>query len=149
MVRQIKRVQTSAPAIDHYQARWRGVASNRQLCRARNGHVKPVLVANGLEPVGQADHGLRRAEHEEAVAGHRVGQAVEQFGLRRLVEIDEDVAAEDQIERPQMREIGEQVELLVLTMRRISGAICQASPNCEKCLISSPIGSPRCTSNWL
>jgi hypothetical protein len=64
---------------------------------ARHGRIEAALVRNGREAVGQPHHCLGRAEHEIAVGRGDLRKPVEEIDIRLLVEIDEDVAAEDQI----------------------------------------------------
>ena len=71
------------------------------------------MFRHDLEAVDQPDHGLRRAEHQIAVARRGAGHAVEHVDLGLLVEIDQHVAAEDHVEQAELGKVAEQVELAV------------------------------------
>ena len=70
-----------------------------------------------LERVGEADHCLGSAEREETVGLHALGESSENLRLHLLIEIDQHVAAEDDVELTEMREVGQQVQRLVLDHR--------------------------------
>ena len=91
-------------------------APTRRRCRARLplGRYRPRRSAIRLERVGQTDDGFRRAQHEEAVRFHRLGETVEDVDLGVLIEIDQDVAAEDDVECPELGKVVQQIELPVL-----------------------------------
>jgi hypothetical protein len=67
-----------------------------------------------LEDVGQPDHRLRRTQRKEAVRLGRLGEAIEYVDLGILIEIDQDVAAEDHVEDPELGKIVQQIQLPVL-----------------------------------
>src|SRR5450631_4385657 len=84
-------------------------------CCARSaGPIQPATLRIGLEGVGQPDHRFGGAEHQKAIGLGRLGEAVEYVGLGILVEIDQDVAAEDDVEDAKMGKILQQVQLPVL-----------------------------------
>ena len=63
------------------------------------------------EGVRQPDHGLGGAEHDRASRVEGAGEAAQHVGLRGGVEIDQHVAAEDDVEGAELGEALEQVEL--------------------------------------
>src|SRR5690348_14879118 len=105
--------ESLAPAVDGDEARCRPLGRARRpwFWRARIRCVEAVLVADHLEAVGQAHHGLGGAEHQKTVAGGDARQPIEHVDLGLLVEIDQHVAAEDQIEDAEVGKVRQQVEL--------------------------------------
>ena len=72
--------------------------------------IDAALVGDRLEAVGQPDHRLGAAQHQEAVALGDAGDALEHADLGGLIEVDQHVAAQHQIEAAEMGEVVEQVE---------------------------------------
>src|SRR5260221_378972 len=70
----------------------------------------PVL-RHWLQLVADAEDGLGAAEIEMAVRRHLAAETVEDQRLGRLVEIDQDIAAEDDIEAAESGHFVEQVQL--------------------------------------
>ena len=60
------------------------------------------------------DHGFGGAQRQQAVGLEQPGKALEDAGLGVLVEIDQDVAAENHVERSEMRKVLQQIQLPVL-----------------------------------
>ena len=66
------------------------------------------------EGIRNADHGLGRTQHHEAIRLGRLRKALEDAGLGLLIEIDQDVAAKDYIETSEVAEVLQQIELTML-----------------------------------
>src|SRR6266545_870431 len=82
--------------------------------RASGRRVEAALVGERLEAVGEADHGLGRAQHQIALAVEAARQAFEYADLGVVIEIDQHVAAEHQVEHAELAEVLQQVERLEL-----------------------------------
>src|ERR1700730_2856844 len=86
----------------------RSGAKVRHLGGYRPRTARPVETAalrKGLEDVGQPDHRFGCSQHEEPVRFVRLGEAVENVDLGVLIEVDQNVAAEDHIEDPELGKI--------------------------------------------
>src|SRR5579875_1058322 len=81
-----------------------------RLRRRGADRIDPPLGGKRLEAVGDAEHRLGAAEIEEAVIGHDLTDALEHPGLGLLVEVNKDVAAEDDVEAAEDARVVEQVE---------------------------------------
>ena len=79
--------------------------------------INAAQLGQGGKALGQSDHGLGGSENEIAVGGRNPAEPIEHIGLGRLVEIDQHVAAKDQIEHAERGEIRQQVELPELDHR--------------------------------
>lgn len=66
--------------------------------------------------LGDADNRLRAAEEKSAVRWHLSAHALEDVTLGRQREIDQDIAAEDDVEGAKRRKAAEQVEILKLDL---------------------------------
>src|SRR5665213_956219 len=87
-------------------------------CRARTaGPIETAALRIGLEDVGQPDHRFGCAEHEKAVRFGHLGKAVEYVDLGVLIEIDQNVAAEDHVESSELGKIVQQIQLPMLNHR--------------------------------
>lgn len=73
-------------------------------------NIKAAFVGERFERLGEADDSLRGPEHQKPVFGHLPGDPIEDGDLGLLVEIDQHVAAEDDIEIAQHRKIVKQVK---------------------------------------
>ena len=62
------------------------------------------------ERIRQADHGLGRAEKHGPAGVERLCDASQHIRFRRRIEIDEDVAAEDDVESAEMAEALDQIQ---------------------------------------
>src|SRR6266700_3585087 len=78
------------------------------------GLVEAAPIRIGTERVGNPDHGFGRPQHQHAVGLERFGDALEDRDLGILVEIDQDVAAEDHVELAEMGKVLQQIELALL-----------------------------------
>src|SRR5271169_5191517 len=76
--------------------------------------VKSAPLRIWLEGVGYPDHGFGRAQHQHAIGFEHPRKPIEDASLGFLVEIDQDVATENHIERSKMGKILQQVQLPVL-----------------------------------
>src|ERR1700738_2975751 len=74
-----------------------------------------------LEDVGHPAHRLRRTQRKEAVRLGRLGEAIEYVDLGVLIEIDQNVPAEDHVEDPELGKIVQQIWLPVLNHRANGG----------------------------
>ena len=81
------------------------------------GSVEPPPLRKGLEGIGNPDDGFGGAQRQYAVGFDRPCKAIEYRGLGVLIEIDQDVAAEDHVEGPEMGKILQQIQLPVLDHR--------------------------------
>src|SRR4029453_5637421 len=79
--------------------------------------IQPAPVRERLEHVRQADNGLRRAEHQEAVRFHRPGETAKDIDLCLLIEKNQNVPAENDVEGAELGEIVQQIQLPVLNHR--------------------------------
>src|SRR5690242_2781529 len=80
--------------------------------------VEPASLDVGAELARLADHSLTRAEHQPAVLGHRGHQTLEREGLLVRAEIEQHIAAQDDIEPTRM---GRRLEYIVnLEAHRLS-----------------------------
>src|SRR5579883_2233650 len=76
--------------------------------------VQAAAVRIGPEGVGHADHGFGGAQHQHAVRLHHLRKPLEDRQLGREVEIDQDVATEDDVELAEVGEVLQQVQLPML-----------------------------------
>src|SRR5882757_6854428 len=67
----------------------------------------------GLVDVGQPDHRFGRSQRQEAIGLGRPGEAAENVDLGVLIEINQNVSAEDHIEGPELGKIVQQIQLPV------------------------------------
>src|SRR6516225_3854294 len=72
--------------------------------------VQSAAVRDRFEAFGQSDDGLGCTEHQITVTIQILRQTVKNADLRRLVEIDEHVAAEHHVEYAELRKIADQVK---------------------------------------
>src|SRR5258705_13089744 len=84
---------------DHLQ---RGRHHRDEACAGRPDRVrtvKPAPLRIGLEGIGYSDDGFSRAQRQDAIGLDHPGKAIEDADLGLLIEINQDVAAEDHVER--------------------------------------------------
>src|SRR5690348_11559112 len=93
-------VAASATSLPH------GTGERRRL--GRNENAGMARVRN--EFLADADDGLGAAEEEDAALGHLAAHAVENVALGRELEIDEHVAAENDVEGSERGEVLQEVE---------------------------------------
>ena len=79
----------------------------------RVDRAKSRFVAHHFKAIAQAYRGFRSAEDEIAVARWRSGQAAKHITLRILVEIDQDVPAQDHVEGSKRRKIRKKIEVVI------------------------------------
>ncbi len=75
------------------------------------------------QEVGQPDHRFRCTKHEKAVRFGRLGKAIEDVDLGVLIEVDQNVPAEDHVEDPELGKIVQQIQLPVLPCRDRRGPL--------------------------
>src|SRR6266851_630068 len=95
----------------------RSGANVRHPGRYRPRTARPIETAAfriGFEDVGQPDHRFGCSQHEEPVRFGRLGEAVENVDLGVLIEVDQNVAAENHIEDPELGKILQQIQLPML-----------------------------------
>src|SRR5579871_4411393 len=114
------RTKIRSPATAHASCRTR-LSSRDHLeperCAGTAGRVRLVeaaLVRIRPERVGNPDNGFGCTQHQHAVRLDRLCDALEDSRLGLLVEIDQDVAAEDDVEFAEAGEVLHQVELAIL-----------------------------------
>jgi hypothetical protein len=92
-------------AIDGYQARprLRRPVLRQKAWVDRADRVKTRFSDHHFEAVGQAYRGFRRTEDKIAVARYRFRQAAKYVTLRVLIEIDQNVPAEDHVKGAKRR----------------------------------------------
>ena len=137
-----------ASAVHHRQARHGfGRRLRRHQRPPRVRRVEPALVGNEAEFVGDADDRLGGTQQEIAIA---FGEHAQCDRARRSWWADRNISTLRQnttSNSPRWEKSDSRLSCRNPTIERISGAICHRSPIWVKDLISSPIGSPRCTSN--
>ena len=94
-------------------------AVRHQRCRASARRsigiwtIDPAPVRTGFERIGYSNDGFGGTQRHHAIGLDASRKALEYAGLGLLVEIDQNVTTEDHVERADMGEILEQVELPV------------------------------------
>src|SRR6266566_4071090 len=97
--------------------RYRANANGRRLGRRRArtaGLIQTAPFRIRLEDIGQPDHGFGCSQHEETVRLSRFGETVEDVDLGVLIEVDQNVPAENHIEDPELGKIVQQIQLPIL-----------------------------------
>ena len=93
-------------------------------------HIESPLTSLRLECVGDPDHRFSRSKEQISIRGEHLRHALKDFRFCRLIEIDQNIPAENDIEFAKAVEIIQKVQL------SISEATSQSLPSCLKYFMS-------------